>query len=190
MLSGTAEGDTSYDVPVLIRQALQIDIRLIGGYRDSNGMFLAVESKEVDGRFADLSSIASSRTHWLAPGAMLKLVQFGRATRHPQFKDVPTARELAPSAAASRLIEIMEAPFALTRPYAGPADIPAPRAKALQAAFMAVQNDAAYLDEAAKLKLDISPIGPAEVLALLERIATAPPDLLAEVRKLVGGKGG
>ncbi len=191
VLAGTSEGDTSYDVPVLLRQALGLNIKLIGGYRDSNGMFLAIESKEVDGRVADLSSVAAARTHWLKPvsgqgGAMLALLQFGRATRHPEFPDVPTARELSRTEEARNLIEMMEVPFALTRPYVAPQGVPPARAKALQSAFMAVQRDAAYLDEAARLKLDISPIGPAEVEALLARIAGAPEGLKATVRKLVG----
>lgn len=190
VLAGTSEGDTSYDVPVLLRQALGINIKLIGGYRDSNGMFLAIESKEVDGRVADLSSVASSRTHWLKPGAMLTLLQFGRATRHMDFADVPTARELAGGTAERGLIEMMEAPFALSRPYVAPAGVPATRAKALQAAFMAVQADAAYLDEASRLKLDISPIGPTEVQALLTQIAAAPEALKTEARKLVGAAKG
>lgn len=187
VLAGTSEGDTSYDVPVLLRQALGLNIKLIGGYRDSNGMFQAVEGNEVDGRAADLSSVSSARAHWLKPGAMLKLLQFGRATRHKDFLDVPTARELAASESSRLLIETMEAPFALTRPYAGPAGIPAARAKALQSAFMAVQSDPSYLEEARRLKLDISPIGPAAVDELLVRIDAAPDALKSEVRKLVGG---
>lgn len=122
---------------------------------------------------------------------MLTLLQFGRATRHKDFPQVPTARELARTEASRTLIEMMEAPFALTRPYAAPPGTPAPRAKALQAAFMAVQRDPAYLEEAARLKLDVSPIGPAEALALLNRIAAAPDALKAQIRQLVGGsKGG
>ena len=186
VLSGTAEGDTSYDVPVLLRQALGLDIKLIGGYPDSNALFLAAENREVDGRVADLSSVSSSRPQWLAQ--MRTLLQFGRATRHRDFQNVPTARELATSAADAALIEIMEIPFLLTRPYAGPAAIPPARARALQAAFLAVQQDKAYLDEAARLKLDISPIDGAAVQAALERAAGAPPELLGRVRKLLGGK--
>lgn len=191
VLAGTSEGDTSYDVPVLLRQVLGLDIKLIGGYRDSNGMFMAVEGGEVDGRVADLSSVSSSRAHWLKPGAMLKLLQFGRATRHKDLPDVPTARELARTAAERSLIETMEVPFALSRPYVAPPALAASRAKALQAAFMAVQSDPAYVEEAQRLKLDISPIGPEEVDALLAGVAGSPEALKAEVRRFVGAaKGG
>lgn len=186
LLAGTSEGDTSYDVPVLLQRTLGLNIRLIGGYRDSNGMYQAVEGKEVEGRIADLSSVSSSRPHWLVPGAMLRLLQFGRSSRHKDHPDVPTARELAGGAEQRETIELMEAPFALTRPYVAPPDVPAARATALQRAFMAVQRDPAYLDEASRMKLDVSPIGPAEVAALLSNMAAAPEATKAEVRRLIG----
>jgi tripartite-type tricarboxylate transporter receptor subunit TctC len=191
VLSGTAEGDTSADVPVVLRDALGLKIKLVTGYPDSNAMFFAVENKEVDGRVADLSSVASSRPHWLKPDGMRKLLQFARDTRHPDFPDVPTARELARSDADRTLIETMELPYALTRPYAAPPGIPADRAKALQAAFMAVHKDPQYLEEAAKLKLDISPIDSEEILKVVERIGAAPPAVLDYMKKLQAeNKGG
>src|SRR5918997_1341109 len=106
VLSGTAPGDTSADVPLLLRDALGLKIKLVMGYPDSNAMFMAAENKEVDGRVADLSSVASSRPHWLKPDGMRALLQFARATRHPDFPDVPTARELARSDAERTLIQI------------------------------------------------------------------------------------
>src|SRR5918997_2620828 len=106
VLSGTAPGDTSADVPLLLRDALGLKIKLVMGYPDSNAMFFAAEKKEVDGRVADLSSVTSSRPHWLQPDGMRALLQFARATRHPDFPDVPTARELARSDAERTLIQI------------------------------------------------------------------------------------
>jgi tripartite-type tricarboxylate transporter receptor subunit TctC len=191
ILSGTAEGDTSADVPLLLRDALGLNIKLVTGYPDSNAMFFAAEKKEVDGRVADLSSVASSRPHWLRPDGMRALLQFGRSTRHPEFPDVPTARELARSDADRLLIEISELPYGLTRPYAAPPGVPADRAKALQAAFMAVHKDTQYLEEAGKLKLDISPISGEEVLRVVDKIGAAPPAVLERIKKLqAANKGG
>jgi tripartite-type tricarboxylate transporter receptor subunit TctC len=191
VLSGTAEGDTSADVPILLKDALGLNIKLVTGYPDSNAMFFAAENKEVDGRVADLSSVASSRPHWLDPNGMRALLQFARATRHPDFPDVPTARELARSDEDRLLIETSELPYALTRPYAAPPGIPAERAKALQEAFMAVHKDPQYLEEAAKLKLDISPISGDEILKVVEQIGNAPPAVLQRIKKLQAeNKGG
>jgi hypothetical protein len=102
---------------------------------------------------------------------------------------VPTARELAKNEAARALIELAELPYTLSRPFAAPPDLPKDRAKALQAAFLAVNSDPRYLEDAAKLKLDVSPIGADGVLQAIDRIANAPPELLEYVRKLLADKG-
>ncbi|HEX7198272.1 MAG TPA: hypothetical protein VF213_02285, partial [Dongiaceae bacterium] len=113
------------------------------------------------------------------------LLQFARPTRHPQFPDVPTARELAPNDRARALIALAELPYHLSRPFAAPPGLPADRAKALQAAFLAVHKDPQYLDEAGRLKVDVSPIGGEEVLQAIESIAGAPPELLDYMKKLL-----
>jgi hypothetical protein len=74
------------------------------------------------------------------------------------------------------LIELAELSYKISRPFAAPPDVPAERAKALQLAFMAVQGDPQYRDEATKLRLEISAIGDREVLDVIDRIAAAPPN--------------
>jgi tripartite-type tricarboxylate transporter receptor subunit TctC len=192
VIGGTAEGATGNDVGVIVRDALGINIKVIPGYPDSNGLFLAVDRGEIDGRFVGISATASSHPQWLAPGSnMLKLLQFARVTRHPQFADVPMARELALTAHARALIELAESPYRLSRPFASAPGVPADRAAALQRAFLAVHEDPLYLAEAAKLKVDVSPIGAQEVLRALDDIANAPPELLDYMKKLLAeNKGG
>jgi tripartite-type tricarboxylate transporter receptor subunit TctC len=191
VLGGSGEGSTSNDVATIMRDALALNLRLVVGYPDSNAIFLAVDRKEVDGRFVGLSSVQSSHSQWLRPGSgMHVLAQFARATRHPEFADVPTARELASNEAAHTLIELAEIPYTLSRPFAAPPGVPEDRAKALAAAFLAVHRDAQYVDEATRLKIDISPIGAEDVLRAIARMTAAPSDLLAYMRKLLGEKGG
>jgi tripartite-type tricarboxylate transporter receptor subunit TctC len=192
VLGGTAEGATGNDVPVLLRDTLGLNIRLIAGYTDSNALFLAIDRGEIHGRTTDYSSIKTNRPDWLKPNSgMNVLLQFARTTRHPDFPNVPTARELAPTDAARALIELGELPYTLARPFAAPPGIPTERAKALQAAFLAAHKDPQLLEEAAKLQLDITPIGGDEILAHIERISKAPAEQLDYIRKLLAeNKGG
>jgi tripartite-type tricarboxylate transporter receptor subunit TctC len=186
VLGGTAEGATGNDISTVLRDALGLNIRIIVGYPDSNALFLAADRKETDGRFVGLSAVASSHPEWLRPDSgMQVLLQFARVTRHPQFQDVPTARELAASDRARALIALAELPYRLSRPFAAPPGLPGERAKALQAAFLAVHQDPDYLDEAQRLKVDVSPIGGEEVLQAIDGIAGAPPDLLDYMKKLL-----
>jgi tripartite-type tricarboxylate transporter receptor subunit TctC len=192
VLGGTAEGATGNDVPVLLRDTLGLNIRLIAGYTDSNALFLAIDRGEIQGRTTDYSSIKTNRPDWLKPNSSMNvLLQFARSTRHPDFPNVPTARELARTDAARSLIELGELPYTLARPFAAPAGVPADRAKALQDAFLAAHKDPQLLEEAARLQLDITPIGGDEILAHIERISKAPADQLDYIRKLLAeNKGG
>jgi tripartite-type tricarboxylate transporter receptor subunit TctC len=186
VLGGTAEGGTGNDISTVLRDALGLHIKIIVGYPDSNALFLAADRKETDGRFVGLSAVSSSRPDWLKGDSdMQVLLQFARLTRHPQFPDVPTARELAPDPHARALIELAELPYRLSRPFAAPPGLPPERAKALEEAFLAVHKDPQYLDEAMRLKIDVSPIDGAEVLQAINGIAGAPRDLLDTIKKLL-----
>ena len=192
VLGGTSEGTSGNDVPPTLRDALGLNLKLVVGYPDSNAIFLAVDRKEVDGRGVGLSSVQSSHPEWLRPeSGMHALLQFARATRHETFPAVPTARELATTDAGRALIELAEIPYTLSRPFAAPPGVPSERAQALQAAFLALHRDPRYLEEAAKLRIDVSPVGGADALQAIERIANAPADLLERMKRLLAeGKGG
>jgi tripartite-type tricarboxylate transporter receptor subunit TctC len=186
VLGGTGEGASGNDVSTVLRDALGLNLKVVVGYPDSNALFLAVDRKEVDGRCVGLSSVQSSHPQWLQPGSgMHALLQFARRTRHPDFTEVPTARELANNETSRALIELAEIPYTLSRPFAAPPDVPVDRAKALQAAFLAAHRDTQFLGEAARLKIDISPIGTKEVLRAIAQIAAASPELLGYMKKLL-----
>jgi len=94
VLGGTAEGSTSDDIPILLRDLLGLHIKLIAGYRDSGVLFIAIDQNEVEGRMVGLSSVRSAHAHWLAPDSnMHALLQFARATRPLAARD--TRRHLA-----------------------------------------------------------------------------------------------
>ena len=192
VLGGTAEGTSGNDIPLVLRDALGINLKLVTGYPDNGAIFLAVDRGEVNGRTADLSTMRSLRPEWLLPdGGMRAIVQFARATRHPEFADVPTARELAPDQDARALIEFAELSYKMSRPFAAPPGVPADRAEALRQAFDAVHSDRQYLEDAAKLRVEVSPIGGQEVLQTIDRISGAPPNILDHLKRLImGGKGG
>jgi tripartite-type tricarboxylate transporter receptor subunit TctC len=192
VLAGSAEGAPGSDVPLILHDTIGLNVKVVGGYPDSSAMFLAMERGEVHGRTVDLSTLRTFRSNWLQPGSgMHALVQFARRTRHPELPDIPTARELAPDDDALALIELTEQPYAMARPFAAPPEVPQDRAQALQAAFIATHKDPQYLEEAARLKIDVSPVGGADVLQTIERIAGAPPRSIDRLRKLLAeSKGG
>jgi len=193
VLGGTADGATGGDVPRILQDALGLNMKLVLGYRDSAAVFLAMERGEVSGRTTDLSAIQSTRPDWLKPNSGFRLLlQYARLTRHKDFPDVPTARELATTDSGRALIEFTETPLlTMARPFAAPPGVPADRIKALQTAFLAAHRDPQFLEESAKVGVYVSPVGADDMVRSIERLSQASPDLFEQVRKLLAGnKGG
>jgi tripartite-type tricarboxylate transporter receptor subunit TctC len=192
LLGGTADGATGGDVPRILQDALGLRIKLVLGYRDTAAIFLAMERGEVSGRMTDLSAIQSIRPDWLKRDSGFHLlVQFGRLVRHPDYPDVPTARELALTPSGRALIEFAETPLlTMARPFAAPPGVPQDRVNALQTAFLAAHRDRQYLDEAAKLGVYVSPVSGEDMVRSIEKMARASPELFEQVRKLLTAKKG
>jgi tripartite-type tricarboxylate transporter receptor subunit TctC len=187
VLAGTGEGARDGDVPKILRDALGLNIKQVLGYPDTPSIFLAVERGEVDGRTFDFSSVKSNRPQWLKPDSGFHiLLQFARITRHAELPDVPTARELAPNAAARALVELAETPLlTMARPFAAPPGVPDDRARALQTAFLAAHRDAELRAEAARLGVDISPVGAEDMARSIEQMTHASPDAFDYLKRLL-----
>ncbi|MGH6771385.1 MAG: Bug family tripartite tricarboxylate transporter substrate binding protein [Xanthobacteraceae bacterium] len=182
ILGGTADGAAVYDLTNVARDALGLNVKVIATYPNRYAPYYAAIRGEVDGRFASLWATAQVQPRWLRPGGNMRvLMQFARSTRHKDFPDVPTAREVAEDDKARALIEFAELPYRLSRPFILPPGVPAERARALQWAFLAVHHDPQFLSDAARLRIEVSPIGAAEALAVVEAMAHAP----AEVRQYI-----
>jgi tripartite-type tricarboxylate transporter receptor subunit TctC len=186
ILGSTGEGTSSDAWPVVLRDMLGFNIKNIGGYTDSGALYLAMERNEIEGRTTGISSVKANKPDWLKPdGIMQILVVMGRKTRYSELPNVPTARELAKSDEDRGLIEVLELPYAMSRPFAAPPGVPADRAKALQKAFMATHKDPDYLKDAERLKVDVSPIDGDDVRERIESIKKVPAPTLKKVEKLI-----
>jgi tripartite-type tricarboxylate transporter receptor subunit TctC len=183
MVGVTGEGS---EFAVFAREALKLPIKTVSGYPDSNALFLAIERGELDGRFVGLSAVRASQNTWVADKSLVKpIIQFARRTRHPSYPDVPLARELSLSENDRALLDLIELPFALSKPYIAPPNLPEALAKALQDGFSQVMKDSELLQEFARLGADVSPIDAAEIVKRLKAIQTAPEDVKARMRQLM-----
>jgi tripartite-type tricarboxylate transporter receptor subunit TctC len=188
VIGSSGPGSSSYDIPAVLRDTIGLRYKMVSGYPGSADLFLAMERNETEARMVNLTGLKAVKADWLKPGSPYKiLVQFGRKTRISDLPDVPTARELALNPSARDLINLVEIPFELSRPFAAPPGVPADRARMLQTAFRDAHRDPQLIAEARNLDLDISPIGPDEVLDALKSVDKADPQHLEYLRKLYAG---
>jgi tripartite-type tricarboxylate transporter receptor subunit TctC len=173
---------------VIAKEVLGLNVNVVRGYTGAAPLFLAMQRGELDGQMVGLSSVRTGQRELWSKGAFRPLLAFGRATRHPQFPDMPTGRELAGDAAARALIEFAELPFFMALPFAAPPDIPPDRSEALQSAFMAMCRDRGFVEEAEKLGIELSPIGGGDILKLLARTAATPAEVIARYNAIAAEK--
>ncbi len=174
---------------VIAKEALNLNVSVVRGYTGAAPMFLAMQRKEIDGQFVGISSVKTGQRQMWEKRAFKVPVLFGRTTRHPDFPDVPTGRELTKDPAMLSLIDFAEIPFFMSLPFVAPPGVPADRAKALQDAFMAMVRDKDVLAEGAKLGIEMSPIDPGEIMQLLKRMAATPKEVIARYNALGSEKG-
>ena len=164
---------------VIAKEVLGLNVNVVRGYTGAAPLFLAMQRGELDGQMVGLSSVRTGQRDLWTRKAFRPLMAFGRATRHAEFPDMPIGRELTKDPAALSLIDFAELPFFMALPFAAPPDIPMDRAKALQAAFIAMCRDKGFIEEAEKLGVDMSPIDGEAILRLLSQTSATPKDVIA-----------
>lgn len=184
----TGSGATDNDVAILLKQVLGLHINIVPGYQDSNAIGLAVERGELDAQFIGYVAGKIAKPAWTNPAGDMKiLLQFARTTRHPELPDVPTARELAPDETALQLIKMAELPYIVARPFAAPPDIPADRARALQDAFGETIRDPAFLAEAKRINIDMTPLDATATFTAVESLGKTSLELRTRLRDILYG---
>jgi tripartite-type tricarboxylate transporter receptor subunit TctC len=175
IIGSVGAGSTNQVFAMLAKDALNLNLDTVKGYRGTGPIFLAMQSGEVDGVVTGISTLTTTQADLWNNNKIRALVQFGRATRHPLLADVPTGRELAPDAETLALIKFAELPFQMSRPFIAPPDIPVERAKALKESFMATMKDPDFVAELDKIKFDdLSPIDGEAILGLVREALQTP----------------
>ncbi len=119
---------------------------------------------------------------------MRALLAFGRATRHPELPDVPTASELIKNKDQRAMLQFAELPFYMAMPVAAPPGIPEDRKRVLLKAFDAMVADKSFVAEGRKLNLDISPINSAALTKMIADAVKTPPEVIARYNAIAGEK--
>lgn len=188
-LGANRSGSTNLTFALIARDVLRLNVKVIRGYTGAAPMMLAQQRGELDGQVIGYFSVRAGQPALWNANQLIPIIQFGRAARHKELPNVPTGRELAPDASARQLIELAELPFEMALPTVAPPGIPADRAAALRAAYRKMVTDPAFLEEATRIKLEISPIDGDAILGLLKRAAATPKDVIERYKKLAGDKG-
>jgi tripartite-type tricarboxylate transporter receptor subunit TctC len=173
-LGGMGSASETDTFASLIRNMFGAKLRLVTGYPGGNDVNLAMERGEVDGRCGwSWSSIKSQKTAWLKEKKINIVVQMGMS-KHPDLPNVPSLIELAKTDEQRQMLRLIFTQLVLGRPFMAPPGIPEDRKMALRRAFDDTMKDPEFLEEAAKIDLEISPVGAQAIDELLAELYKTP----------------
>jgi tripartite-type tricarboxylate transporter receptor subunit TctC len=178
IVGGTgATADTDL-FPKVINNVLGTKFRIVTGYPGGNDVTLAMQRGEVDGRCGwSWSSIKTNHPQWVKDGTINLLVQLS-LEKHADLPQVPLIMDFIKTEEQRAILRIVFARQVMGRPFLAPPGVPAERLGALRKAFDATMQDARFLSEAEKLKLEVTPVGGETVQKLVAEIYRTPPAIL------------
>jgi len=176
--SGPGTGTRSY--PKVLGELLGMKFKIVGGFRSSADVFLAMERGEVEGFCESLDSVRNRRPDWIPSGTVAVLFQ-GGAAPHPDLKGVPFIPDLARTPEERQIIEFLYAGQGIGRPFVAPPQLAPERLKALRDAFDATMTDPDFVAEANKSGLAIAPISGTQLTTLVAKIYATPKPIIDRV---------
>lgn len=152
-LGGLAPGTFPSDNARILQAALDINLKLVDGFKGVSEIRLAMESGEVDGSCSSYEGVKRSFPKELKTGDIRVIVQVGKDF-WPGLEKVPNALDLAKTERAKRLLQVaIVGPNDINRLFTLPPGVPSERVEALRKAFDATFNDSEFKAEVAKARL-------------------------------------
>jgi tripartite-type tricarboxylate transporter receptor subunit TctC len=181
VVGATTPGTTQVDFPVIAQQILGLKYKVISGYEGTTNIHVAMERGEVQGMGANAwMSLRALNTNWLDEGKVKVILQYG-LDKNPDLPNVPTVFSLATNDADRQALKLIVSRLEYGRPFFLPPEVPAARVQILRRAFDETMKDPAYLADAAKTQLEVSPMTGEDVAKLVEQVSATPPDVVARV---------
>jgi hypothetical protein len=182
LVGSTTVGTTMNDFPLLLNDLFGFKFKIVRGYQGTPQINLAIERGEIEGNAGvGWASVKALAQNWIDEKKIRILVQYN-AEPYSELPGVPLVMSLARTDSERQAMRLLFARTEYARPFFLPPDVPAERVEALRRAFDATMKDKAFLEEAAKLQLEVSPMTGAAVQTLVGELARTPPAVAARVR--------
>ena len=191
LFCGSTGGGPTTVFPRVINQLLGMQIKVVAGYPGQNAVNIAMERGEVNCIGGTTwSSVKATMRPLLDARKVNMLVQWG-ATKDSEIsayakRDVPLIQEFGQNDLDRRVLIFIGSGAAFGRPLLAPPGVPPERVKILRQTFDRTMKDPDFLAEAAKLNMDIKPLGGDELQRIAIDVVQSPPEGLARAKELIG----
>ena len=191
VIVGGIPGSTVEHAPVLARDILGANLKMVLGYKGTADVRMAIESGEVEGLFNSYTSLKITSFDKMKSGEWLLLAQLSEnPIKDLIIPNVPTISQIAKNDEQRQLLKFgTSTPNDFGKVYVVPPGTPADRAMALEKAFEKVFTDNELQVDAVKGKLEIDPTIGEDIHKLVVEFLGMSPDLKNKLQTaLKGGK--
>jgi len=188
---GGIPGSTVEHAPILVRDVLGANLRMVLGFKGTADVRMAIESGEVEGLFNTYTSLKITSFDKLKSGEWRVLAQLSeKPIKDLIVPNVPTISDIAKTEEQRQLLKFgTSTPNDFGKAYVLPPGTPADRAMALEKAFERVFADKELQADALKGKLQIDPLIGEEIHKLVTEFLGMSPGLRNKLHAaLKGGK--
>jgi hypothetical protein len=171
---------------MVMKNVLKANLKVIPGYKGTRDILVAMQRGEVNGTCGLFTSSVKTQ-YWneVADGSMSLFIQMGSKISG-EFGKIPSVFDYAKTEEDRAILQFHFGQLLLGRPLAGPPGIPADRLAALRDALFATLKDPLFLADANKLGLEIDPVQPEQVIALLKQFSSFPPEVMRKAKEATG----
>jgi len=184
-LGGVGVGSATDDIPKVLKEAIGLPVQVVTGYSGTATVKLAFNSGEVQGVCNAWESFRATWRNELDSGNLIIVLQ-NIPKPHPDLPKVPLAINFAKTDEGRKLIRaIVHSVGPTARPYVLPPGTPKDRVEILRKAFMDTMKDQEFLADATKAKLDINPLGGAELERSVREVFNLDPALVPKAKEIL-----
>jgi len=187
---GGIPGSTVEHAPILFRDILGANVKMVLGYKGTADVRMAIDSGEVDGLFNSYTSLKITSFDKMKSGEWILLAQLGeKPIKDLIVPNIPTIPQLTKNNEHRLLLKFgTSTPNDFGKVYVVPPGTPADRAAALEKAFERVFSDKELQADATKGKLEIDPMIGEDIHKLVVEFLGMSPDLKGKLQAALKGK--
>ena len=179
VIGSTGPGANTHDFPLLLKDLVGVNLKIVSGYSSSADIMLAVERKEVDGRAGSYTSLRP-----FIERNLVRPIIRARATE-PGIDKLPVDESFAPNPRAKAIMALRSAPEQVARPYVLPPKTPAEIVKVMREAFAKTIDDPELVAEGKKSKMDLEFTPGDQAQKILVEVMNQPKDIVQEFAKYI-----
>jgi tripartite-type tricarboxylate transporter receptor subunit TctC len=182
VFGSTGKGQQSDLHPHALKNVLGFSkIKVVCCYKGSAAVNLALEKGEVHAHSSAWSSWKTSGAALIQEKKIFPLLEHG-IEKSPDNPGVPLALDLARNELERDVLTLVSADAAVGRAFGTPPGVPAEIVTTLRTAFTKTMNDAAFLAEAKKRKMEIWPLTGEQLQMLVVKVIASKPDVIAAAK--------